>query len=349
MNGSFLGLQMNVGGSGLNYAGTNLNNAPANLKIGQAFIAHEAEIDYFWIRIGGVTGTDANRRITFELQTDSAGVPSGTVLQTFEQVGGFTVNAQKKITPNWSNSNMTPGARYWIVITNTSVVPTVEYVSIGCTTIAQPIYSLTYNASLEWYQRTFNGTNWTTVIVVHGTGLTIKFASGELHGQRANIGSSYEIAWTLDGRNCGIEFQIPKNSATWNITGVSLYVYSAPITRLLLYRNRTLAAVSPYSSVVSAHHWMSLPLKAELRPGDLISILAESVPGSVGLVYGDVYTNDPDFLGMKPFGGTARKVKLVSDVWTVDELTVPGLYLYLDYNNPFKQQPLNRRKYINQR
>lgn len=326
----------------------NLNAAPTALMYAGSFIAESTALNYFWVNIAAVAGTNSLRKVTFELQSDSAGAPSGAVLGAYEQVGGFTAaKTVTKILPSWSGVTLTIGARYWIVAKNTAVAPTVDYVGFGRAPVISLAQATTYNVvCCPWVFRTHNGTNWTaTVCDPSASFFTLVYVGDLVSGARYVAITSYDAEWLMNtSRSVGTEIRIPDNSPALNVTGAALYANSAPATKLRIFRNRTLLLTSEMAAntPTAVATYITAATKFVAYPGDTISIMTEFIASSGGQVYGEVIPDDPDFLGMKIWN--AKRVK-VSDTgaWATDDLHVPATVLYLDPALPFIPPLINRR------
>lgn len=325
-----------------------LNNSPTSLKLAYSFIAMKSAIDYFWVNINTVTGAAGNIKTTFALQADSGGVPSDTDLGSYEVTGGWFAGSQRKITPSWSGITLTVGARYWIVMSNTSVSPTVDYLAFYRGEVTALSYITTYNVvAAPYIRRGFNGTNWTTTVLTHHTTLTIRYVGGGFDGLRYRIPIAYSSSWVVSAtRALGAEFRVPKDSSCiWNVVAVGLYILNATTTKLRAYINHSLVAESPYGvEAIANGRTVFLPLSFKIMPGDLVSIMTETGTWSSLQIGGEQLTNDADFISMKPYN--ASVVKLDSGTtWTRDETQTPKLFLFFDENKPFLPLPLNRRQF----
>lgn len=329
--------------------------SPATYQIACCFIAEESELNYFWIYVHSVSGTDAYRQVTFELQSDSSGVPSGTVIQSFEKIGGWISASSNKIEPSWTGSAMTIGTKYWIVLKNTASVPTTNYITIGhrIPEMLGP-YNTVYNTVSEYGVRFYNGTNWTTSAGILSTALTISWPSGRVDGLIAGRATAFDTTYrALTTRAVGAEFTVPTNSAILNISGVSMAFSrtGSPVDiKLNVYINRIFAASITRSfvcNISSAFIYGILTRNVIAKPGETVSILSDAT--GTGSNYYEVnsmgFTNHPDFLSRKSFKGTAAKIKLESGTWTREELSEPDFTIFLDSEIPFLPVPLNRRKF----
>lgn len=328
----------------------NLNAAPATLKLAYSFTALDTNIDYFWISVGTVYGTDANRKVTFTLQSDSGGVPSGTDLVTpYEQVGGFATNTSKQITPAWSGVSLTVGTRYWVVVSNTATSPATDYIQI-VRMIPTPLHlSLTtYNTTGAPYtRRSFNGTNWTTTVATDHTTLTIRYTSGKTQGLRATRANTYDSEWLVNGtRRVGFEFSCPPYAGL-NIVGVSVGIMAcASALAMNIFINRALVASSPSvaGTVSTANGVVMFPVKVSVMPGDTVGVMSDALPSSSLQIGGELLTNHADFISRRPMD--AKIVKLDNETtWTTSNLVIPFAQIYLDAGQPFAPLPLNRRQF----
>jgi len=332
------------------FTAESLNAAPATLMLGYSFIADDLHLSYFWVNIGAVYGTDANRKITFELQADDGtGIPSGTALASFEQTGGWTAETQKKIQPSWSATTLTLGARYWIVCKNTAAAPTTDYVQLYRGQVKPLVALETYNAvSAPFIRRQFNGTNWTAVVLQHQTTLTLKYTSGLLSGiaQRKNI--SYDSAYVVSStRSVGAQITVPLNSPVLNIKGVGLYFLNTSTSKIRAYINRAFVAESSYANPGLSVIYSNLPISFSIGPGDTLALMSETGTWNSLQPGGSLITDDTDFRSMQLWSGCHCKIE--SGVWYTNSLYVPSLTLYLDKDQPFSPAPINRRQFNNQR
>jgi hypothetical protein len=328
-----------------------LNASPATLKLAFSFIAKASEISTFWVYCQAVAGTAGNRKITFELQSDSSGAPSGTVLKSYEQTGGFAATTHTEISPSWTGSELVIGTRYWIVLANTSTAPTVDYITIGHK-VPQCMEAITYggyNTISDWGFREFNGTNWTAVVASAQSTLTIVYVSGLVDGLVSGAVTNYDANYiTSTTRRIGCEFQVPAGAAI-NIIAASLYPVSQAspaANRINVYVNRVAMARSIYDLPLEAYRPGILPRVVTAHPGDWVAVMTNAI-GDISNYYylrGQTITDNAIFLANKPFGGTARRVKLESEsTWTVDPLVVPECGIWLDPIIPFLPKPINRR------
>lgn len=329
-----------------------LNAAPTSLMLAYSFMAYGAAIDYFWINLSGVTGTDENRSYTFELQADSGGVPSGTVLADYTKTSGYSA-AQIKISPSWSGVSLTLGDRYWIVIKNMASAPATDYVTFRKASVAPAVLTAVYNtATAPYILRKWNGTNWTTTVLSQAmTTLTIRFADGQLHGVRYRLVAAYDSNWLANTtRIVGGEFMVPDGMAL-NVRGVTMPLLNQPQVKYRVYINRCYVAETPYvqkSSVSTAYGaYPLLPCNFVARGGDWVAIMSDTTSASNVQPCGELLTDDADFLGMKMW--KTRVVKLESGTWTSSETYVPTISIYLDQDKPFLPIGINRRQFFNQR
>ena len=330
----FNGLRLHTTGGGYHNVDT-LNAAPATLMLGYTFIAVGPAISYFWVNVGSVYGTDANRSITFELQTDSAGVPSGTALATYTVTAGWTANTQRKIDPSWSGVSLTEGTRYWIVFKNAAAAPATDYMGFN-RYYPQVEHSTIYGALCCVHaKRQFNGTNWTTVAIQHSTVLTVRYTDGVLDGIRSRSTVVYDSSWVVgSSRAIGAELRLPNNLGRIRVRAAGLSFLYANATKLHAYVNRAKVAESPYAYYNTGSSVIILPLNFEACGGDLIAILSDTGTWSGMQVDAHSITNDPDFISLKPM--QCNRVKLESGVWAADSLVTPGLSLYFDLKKPFR-------------
>jgi len=327
-----------------------LNADPATLMFGYSFIADDLHLSYFWVNIGAVYGTDANRKITFELQADDGtGIPSGTALASFEQTGGWTAETQKKIQPGWSATTLTLGARYWIVCKNTATAPTTDYVQLYRGFVRPLVVSDTYNTVVApFIRRQFNGTNWTTVILQHQTTLTLKYTSGLLSGIAHRKNVPYNSAYTVSStRSVGMQITVPLNSPVLNIRGVGLSFAGIHTSRIRAYINRAFVTESLYANSGLAAQYTNLPISFSVGPGDTLALMSETGTWGIMQPNGALITDDTDFFSMQMWSGCHCKIE--SGVWYTDPLCAPSLTLYLDRDQPFSPAPINRRQFNNQR
>jgi len=327
-----------------------LNAAPATLMFGYSFIADDLHLSYFWVNIGAVYGTDANRKITFELQADDGtGKPSGTALGSFEQIGGWTADTQKKIQPSWSATTLTLGARYWIVCKNTSAAPTTDYVQLYRGQPKPLVIADMYNAvSAPFMRRQFNGTNWTTVVAQHYTTLTLKYTSGLLSGMAQQKTIPYDNAYAVSStRNVGAQITVPLNSPVLNIRAVCLHFGGTHTSKIRAYINRAFVAESSYANPGLAPQYSNLPISLSAGPGDTLALMSETGTWTSMQPGGALITDDTDFRSMQLWSGCHCKIE--SGVWYTNPLYIPNLTLYLDKDQPFSPAPINRRQFNNQR
>jgi hypothetical protein len=105
-------------------------------------------------------------------------------------------------------------------------------------------------------------------------------------------------------------------------------------------------ARSIYDLPLEAYKPGILPRVVTAHPGDWVAVMTDAI-GDISNYYymrGQTITDNAIFLANKPFGGTARRVKLESEsTWTVDPLVVPECGIWLDLITPFLPQPINRR------
>jgi len=332
------------------FVAENLNAAPATLMLGYSFIADDLHLSYFWTNIGAVYGTDANRKITFELQADDgAGIPSGTALCSFEQIGGWTAETQKKIQPSWSATTLTPGARYWIVCKNTATAPATDYVQLYRGQVKSLVITETYNAiSAPFIRRQFNGTNWTTVALAHYTTLTLKYTSGLLSGMAQRKSIPYDGAYVVTStRSIGAQITVPLNSPVLNIRGVGLSFSGIHTSKIRAYINRAFVAESSYANPGLVAQYSNLPMSLSVGPGDTLALMSETGTWSAMQPGGSIITDDTDFRSMQLWSGCHCKIE--SGVWYTNSLYIPSLTLYLDKDQPFSPAPINRRQFNNQR
>lgn len=335
-------------GEGSNSGNENLNAGPTALKNAYSFVADGITLDYFWISIYSAIGTPASCSIRFELQADTgAGLPSDTALASYDVTGGWVGGTQRKISPGWSATSLTVGSRYWIVVSNISAAPTVDYIGLNRGLVQPLVINPVYNnVCAPFVRRQYNGTNWTAVVVQHATTLTIRYTDGTITGLRDLKGFGYDGAWAMSAtRAIGGEFQIPFESPPLNISAVGVqFLTNSPSGEVLnIYRNRTLIATvqHPVDSIMTSGEIVTIPVSFVAYPGDWVSIMTPAATANNVQITGAVITDDPDFIGLKQWG--CRRVKIDSGVWTVDDLSLANIYIYLHPEQPFAPAPLNRR------
>ncbi len=346
----FMGSQISIGSTAI-ATSESLNNAPASLMFGYSFIAEGSAMDYFWVNIGAVAGTDANRKIMFVLQTDSSGIPDGIDLAGYEQVGGWTANTVKKIIPGWNGVTLMPGNRYWIVCKNTAAAPGTDYV--GFARIDVPMArTAQYNViSAPFVRRQYNGSNWTTTLLAHFTAVLIKYSDGGLSGMRHRAGLTYNPSWCgTTTRQVGAQISLPQHSPTLNIVGIGLAFLTPNPIKIQAFINRSFVAESIWSKDLTLGGnvtIITLPIHVTAQPGDTIQLISNPGAWSNLQPAGEVIPDEADFLILKPWG--ASVCKLEAGAWSVDPLQTPSLTLYLDQSEPFLAPPINRRQYYAQR
>lgn len=333
-----------------------INGAPASLKLAQSFFAADSYLSHFWIALRSY-GTPANVNLKIELFADSGGtapIPTGAALATHTVSGTPETGAAAyytKIVPDWSAIELTIGSRYWIVATNESAAPTVDYAAISC----RPDnfwshYADSYNqaAAYENAVRKFNGTDWTTVAATSGSGFWLVYTSGAKNGA---MGSTTPGSYVADfvtsnaSTEIGWEITIPCG-LSWNIVGALMTSGACRRGVVCIYQNRVKVYESPDTQQDVAAVIDNLEVVADLvfNPGDKIAVMLKN-PGNysnMGVQFHQI-PNDADFTDMQPYA--PRLVKNVGGVWTESAVRgMPIITFLLDSKRPFIES-INRRKF----
>jgi hypothetical protein len=303
--------------------------------------------------VNSVSGTDANRKITCEIRTDSttAGAPGATVLGSVENTGGFSA-----ATIEWTglNASVTKGVKYWVVLRNTSVAPTVDYVTLRVWLNQAAMLADAY----AFLRRTStDGTTWTGVLGVQ-LGWQLEYSDGTLSNPMFISGTS--AGYTIYGtREAGNQFTLPAYASA-NIVGVQIFKThtGSPATRVVrLYSasNALLLESSSIRSTSSSSGQMSfIPFAKSYiaAPGEILNVvLADNSADSSSNNWAQfsLTVNSSADYALKPLNMRAISRADTSSNFTVTQASLYEMALVLDSLKPFIQLPLNRRKFNNQR
>lgn len=340
---------------------TTLNSEPTARKIAQLHKAQHTNIRKLLISINAVSGTCSS--IYFALHSRENELPSaiplyeGNVPVTF--LGANTI-LEVDVESLLSGITLDVGESYFFVIGNSNASPSTNNFTIFRATGGNyPPSGGNYGrATLESGYREWNGTNWTTFTATVSQFLGIEWGDGNIFCSPITTGaitydSNFVAATT---RDVGVEFSIPNEYPSINISGVSIrFGVSYLNFGLAIYVNRVVVASFPYKNLTlnntlsndtSIFKFLSLIA----NPGDSVAIMTYDVQvGSGSMVSGNMYATNLPWSRLAPAWGTAKMVRRTADgIWSEKVGIVPTFVVYGQLDNPFINR-LNRRQFFNAR
>lgn len=329
---------------------------------GYSFIATESEITGLYLSVNSMTGTMGNIKLTFALQSvDVNGKPSGIDLASTEIIGGWVNSRLNAVPVSWTG--LTIGARYWVVVKNTSAAPATDYPLITHSITGINENFANPQTGIGKLQTADSGATWTTGAAA--TAIICKFASGRLNVSPRDVTSSSDSATKMyGGRKAGVSFRTPQNAFISVSSATLLARGSGTLTTgqlsCELWINGSLAAISPltiphgiFTSAGSAI--TSWPFEnVIIAPNSLVYVVNSYSAGDASnFLYNNnragVQGNDPILKAAKPCGGTMSKIYYDGSTWTTTDTEYYACVLLCNPVTPFLPAPLNRRQFNSMR
>lgn len=307
------------------------------------------------------SGTPAAADITAEIQTDSAGLPSGS------NVGGGTAQPCTATPASnawnaWSGftCSLTAGTMYHVVFKNINGTPASNNVTFRYLNYPVAYPSAAGNvtqsgqASYEWHAATTtnSGGAWTFNSSTEPA-LRLDWSGGTYEGFPVGTLSQASATVAQSGTEPGVKFTLPgPSSLLYNVAGLGLVVAKSGtptgVPNLNLYVGASSTTAIPTVagttaiSLTVALNWLPLAFstRQQIPGGSVVRVtVANSAAdtGSNGYVLGNglLMDTDSNSLPLAPLQGTMQLTVLSGGAWTDTAGTVPYGALLLDTTGEF--------------
>lgn len=327
---------------------TTVNINTANLRHAMSFIAKETKVIQAMHEFS-ITGTLAASEFKCELQSDNAGSPDNTPLETVNC--DQTPSGIQRYTHTFSTNTLVVGRQYWMVYKNTNASPGTNFPVARYGAASGASFHGVTDAAIPWSKKaSSDASTWASGAANNVTGLRVKFTSGMYDGFPFVVIATGAVGDGIySGRKVGSIFTTP-NDIILRVIGIALMLGAKTGTPTGTLHFELLQGTSVLSGGTTADITTTSPTTSVYRayfaaaiallPGTshrMVAAESTQSDASTNRYNARVYTlfNDADSKALMPFAGTMQKTYFDGSSWTQTDTDIIPCALILDPADPF--------------